>query len=271
MQIQSEFSILKRKNSKLLKKIPLFFTALIIPIAILIIWEYMSKIGYIKALILPSPSSIFNAYIDLIKSGRLFANLWISISRVVQGYTVGALLGVIIGISIGIFKKIEIAFSIIIGFLRPIPIIAWMPVLILWMGIDEGSKIAVIAIGSFWPILINVISGIKSVDKKYLEVADVFEKNKIQILLNIIIPSALPFIFTGLRIGVGMAWMCVVGAELIASASGIGYLIMSSREMLQSDIMFAGVFSIGLIGLLIDNGLSLIEKRLLKWNSNTNS
>lgn len=263
---KSEFYVLKIKNSKVLKKTSVFLTALIVPIIILITWEYLSRNGYIKVLILPSPSDILIAYMDLIKSGRLFDNLWISISRVGQGYMVGAALGLIVGIIVGLFKRIEIAVSIVLGFLRPIPIIAWMPVLILWMGIDEGSKVAVIAIGSFWPVLINVISGIRSVDKKYLEVANIFEKNKFQILLSVVLPSALPSIFTGLRLGIGIAWMCVVGAELIASASGIGYLIMYSREMLQPDIMFAGVFSIGLIGLLIDNGLELLEKRLLKWH-----
>ncbi|OPX43343.1 putative aliphatic sulfonates transport permease protein SsuC [Ruminiclostridium hungatei] len=262
---------LRSKQIKILTKLSHYPAALIVPIVILIFWEIMSRNGYVKALILPAPSGILDAYIELIKSGRLFDNLLISIFRVAQGYVVGAVLGVAVGILIGLFKRVEIAFSIVLGFLRPIPIIAWMPVLILWMGIDEGSKVAVIAIGSFWPILINVVSGIRSVDDKYLEVAYIFEKNKIQILLKIVLPSALPSIFTGLRVGIGIAWMCVVGAELIASASGIGYLIMSSREMLQPDIMFAGVFSIGLIGLLIDSSLRIIEKRLLKWNSNANS
>jgi sulfonate transport system permease protein len=269
--LTNRISTLNQKKRKTYKKISLIFTALIVPLVILITWEYMSRAGQIKALILPAPTDILNAYIDLIKSGQLFDNLGISIYRVLKGYLVGASLGLTIGIFIGLFKRIETAFSIILGFLRPIPIIAWMPVLILWMGIDEGSKVAVIAIGSFWPVLMNVMSGIRSVDKNYLEVANIFEKNKLQILISIVIPSALPSIFTGLRVGIGIAWMCVVGAELIASASGIGYLIMYSREMLQPDIMFAGVFSIGLIGLLIDATLKLAEKRLLKWNSNKNS
>lgn len=259
------------KNRKSVKgnKVMAFFAALIVPFILLLIWEYLSNKGVFNVLILPAPSVIFKAYISLIKSGKLLDNLIISIIRVAQGYLVGASLGLIVGIIIGLFRKFEIAVSIILGILRPIPMIAWMPVLILWLGIDEGSKIAVIAIGSFWPVLTNVISGIRSVDKRYHEVANIFKKNKVQILFKIVLPSALPSIFTGLRIGVGIAWMCVVGAELIASASGIGYLIMSSREMLQPDIMFAGVFSIGLVGLCIDVGLRTLEKKLLKWDSNT--
>lgn len=255
----------------LFKQTTVYLASLIVPVIILLAWEYMSKKGYVKVLILPAPSDIMSTYWDLIQSGRLAEHLWISISRVVQGYLAGAAMGVIVGIIVGLFKKIEIALSVLLGFLRPIPIIAWMPVLILWMGIDEGSKVAVIAIGSFWPVLMNVIFGIRSVDKNFLEVAHVLEKNRLQILVKVVLPSALPSLFTGLRLGIGIAWMCVVGAELIASASGIGYLIMYSREMLQPDVMFAGVFSIGLIGLVIDKGLKILEQKLLKWNSNLNS
>ncbi|MDR1810193.1 MAG: ABC transporter permease subunit, partial [Prevotella sp.] len=121
---------------------------------------------------------------------------------------------------------------------------------------------------SFWPVLINVIDGIRNVDRKYLEVANILEKNKFQVLAKVVLPSALPNIFTGLRVGIGIAWMCVVGAELIAASSGIGYLIMYSRELLQSDVMYVGVFSIGLTGFLIDKLLQLVERKLLKWNIN---
>jgi sulfonate transport system permease protein len=271
MSDTNRISSWKKQKSVRRNKILVLFAALIVPAIIMVIWEYLSKTGHLNALILPAPSTIFQSYINLIKSGKLFDNLLISVVRVAQGYLVGACIGLIIGISVGLFRKFEIAISFVLGILRPIPMIAWMPVLILWMGIDEGSKIAVIAIGSFWPVLTNVVSGIRSVDNKYHEVANIFKKNKLQILFNIVLPSALPSIFTGLRIGVGIAWMCVVGAELIASASGIGYLIMTSREMLQPDVMFAGVFSIVLVGLLIDVGLRAIEKKLIKWDSNKNS
>jgi sulfonate transport system permease protein len=113
-----------------------------------------------------------------------------------------------------------------------------------------------------------VIDGIRNVDRKYLEVANILEKNKFQVLAKVVLPSALPNIFTGLRVGIGIAWMCVVGAELIAASSGIGYLIMYSRELLQSDVMYVGVFSIGLTGFLIDKLLQLVERKLLKWNIN---
>jgi len=248
-----------------------WYLRLIVPAIIIFVWETLSRIGFIKATILPSPFVIGRTFIEMVLSGELFRHLGISIFRVLQGYAIGASFGIILGILIGLFKKVEQSLSLILGLLRPIPIIAWMPVLILWMGIDESSKITVIAIGSFWAVLINVVDGIRNVDKKYLEVARILEKNKLQTLTHVIFPSALPSIFTGLRIGLGLAWTCVVGAELIAASSGIGYLIMYSRELLQSDVMFVGVLSIGLTGLLIDALLQQVEKRFLKWNVNINT
>lgn len=136
------------------------------------------------------------------------------------------------------------------------------------MGIDEASKVTVIAIGSFWTVLVNVIQGIRNTDKKYLEVATILEKNKFTLFTKVILPAALPSIFTGLRVGIDVSWRSVVGAELIAAASGIGYMIMYARELSQTDVMLAGVFSIGITGLLIDYSLKKLEKRLLKWNVN---
>lgn len=145
----------------------------------------------------------------------------------------------------------------------------WVPVLILWLGIGETSKVIVITIGTFWPVLLNTVHGIKNVDKRYLEVGSVLEKKRKIVLAKIILPSALPSIFTGLRIGLGNAWMSVVGAELIAAASGIGYLISYARELSQPDVMLVGVFSIGIIGLLIDMLLKKVEKWALRWNINS--
>lgn len=244
---------------------------LVLPATTLVAWELASDLGWVNTTLLTSPSQIFHTFSRMLVSGELFKHLSISIWRVMQGYLIGAFSGILIGVFIGLSKNVEKLFSLFLGFLRPIPVIAWVPVFILWMGIDESSKITVIAIGSFWPILLNVVDGIRNVDKKYLEVARILKKNNIQTLFKVVFPSALPSIFTGLRIGIGIAWMCVVGAELIAATSGIGYLIMYSRELLQSDVMYVGVFSIGVTGFLIDKLLRIIEKRFLKWNVNIQS
>jgi len=186
--------------------------------------------------------------------------------RVVKGFIIGTVLGIVIGSLMGVFEKVNKSLSVIVGILRPIPMIGWVPLLILWMGIDEGSKITVIALGTFWSVLINTIDGIRNVDRKYIEVAYILEKNKFTTLIKVVIPSALPSILTGIRLGFGNAWKAVVAAEMIAATSGIGYLISYARELSQPDVMLVGLLTIGLMGLLIDFVIIKIQNRVLSWN-----
>lgn len=244
---------------------------LVVPLLLLVVWELLGKKGLIRPTILPAPSAIGVTLLEMLRSGELLNHLRVSLWRVIQGFSVGAALGLAAGFLIGLSPRTERALVLITGLLRPIPIIAWVPVLILWMGIDEASKVTVIAIGSFWPVLLNVIHGIRNTDRKFLEVATILEKNRFTLMTKVIFPSALPSIFTGIRIGIGIAWMSVVGAELIAASAGVGYMIMYARELSQADVMLVGVVSIGITGLLIDVLLRRLEGRLLKWNVNLRS
>lgn len=244
------------------------YLALVAPILILAIWEAAGQLGLIRATLLPKPSAIAVVLVEVLSSGELLSNLGVSILRVAQGFIIGAGLGILVGVQVALSRKLQTAVSLIFGVLRPIPVIAWIPVLILWMGIDEGSKITVIAIGSFWTVLVSVIEGIKNVDKKFLEVATILEKDHITLLTKVILPAALPAIFTGVRVGIDVAWRSVVAAELIAAASGIGYMIMYARELSQIDVVLVGVLSIGFTGIIIEQLLQLLEKRLLRWNVN---
>lgn len=254
-------------NKKQIKKIvSIAVLALILPLALVFIWQYGCENGLINQSILPSPSRLYDAFIYMIETGKLKKHIIVSAERVVKGFAIGTIVGLGLGIVIGLSKKMEYLFSVIIGIFRPIPLIAWVPMLILWMGIGESSKITLIAVGSFWPVLLNTIRGIQNTDKKLLEVGKVLEKSKGQVLMKIVIPSSIPFIFTGVRLGMGAAWSCVVAAEMIAAATGIGYLIMYAREMSQPDVMLVGVFAIGFIGLAIDQVLLLLERKILKWN-----
>lgn len=207
-------------------------------------------------------------FVSILMSGELMGHIGISILRVLEGFVIGAILALIVGILCGLYKKVDDYLSLIIGFLRPIPVLAWTPLLILWLGIDEASKIALIAIGTFWTVLLNVVAGIKGTDNKLLEVAAILEKDKKTLLFKVILPSALPSIFTGMRSGIDMAWRSVVGAEMIAASRGIGFLITYSREISQPDVMIVGMICIGIIGIIIEKLLKIAEKRLLKWNMN---
>jgi len=250
------------------RSVGLFFQPLIIPVILLFAWEILSGKGLIRASTLPPPSIIGATLFDLLWTGELFGHLWVSISRVLVGFSFGASLGLGLGFVIGLSKRTERSLALITAILRPVPIIAWIPMLILWMGIDEESKIALIAIGSFWPVLLNVIHGVRNTDRKVIEVARVLRKGPLTLWWRVILPSALPAVFTGLRIGIGIAWMSVVAAELIAASSGIGYLIMYARELSQPDVMLVAVLSIGFTGLLIDLLIRQVEGRALRWNDN---
>lgn len=244
-----------------------FYVSLIIPIILVLLWQLAANGGAINVQLFPSPAKIAQAFLESVQSGKLQKNILISLERVLIGYFYGALLGVVIGVFFGLSKKAYKLFSFLLEILRPIPIIAWVPVLIMILGIGELSKIIVIMIGSFWAVFLNTYDGIRNVDAKYLEVANMFMKNKRETVFRVMLPAALPNIFTGLRIGIGSAWISVIGAELIASSAGLGYMISYSREMSQPANMYVSVFIIGIIGYLINALLKLVEKRELKWNS----
>jgi len=244
-----------------------FILPWVFPAALIGLWQWAAVQGLLKPSILPPPSTILQTLLGLLKSGELLDNLKVSLGRVLEGFALGAGLGLVLGFAMGLSKGMERALSLLTGLLRPIPTIAWVPALILWMGIGEFSKVTVIAVGSFWPVLLSAIQGVRSTDPKFLEVAKVLEKDTFTFITKVVIPSALPSVFTGLRVGMGIAWASVVGAELIAASSGIGYMIMYAREVSQPDVMLVGVAAIGLTGLLIDFLLLKLQGRLLKWNA----
>jgi sulfonate transport system permease protein len=243
--------------------------AVCVPLTIVLLWEYLGRTGRINRSILPYPSMLGECLYDMVVSGRLQKHLSISVIRVVQGFTIGCAAGLAVGTLCGFSKRWNTLLSSMVGLLRPIPMIAWIPLLILWMGIDEHSKITLIAIGTFWPVLLNTTRGIRNTDKKLLEVGAMFEKNPWQMFSKVIFPGAFPFIFTGVRLGVGNAWSCVVTAEAIAAASGVGYMIMYARELMQPDVLLVGVLTIGVVGLLLEILLLRVERRILSWNGET--
>lgn len=243
-----------------------FLTSLIIPIIIIILWQFAANGGVINVQLFPSPTKIGMAFVKSVETGKLQLNILISLKRVLIGYLYGAVLGIVVGVLLGLSKKAYRLFSFLLEILRPIPIIAWVPVLIMILGIGEISKIIVIIIGSFWSIFLNTYDGVRNVDMKYLEVSNMFMKSETETVLRVMLPAALPNIFTGLRIGIGSAWISVIGAELIASSAGLGYMISYSREMAQPANMYVSVFIIGIIGYIINGVLKVIEKKALKWN-----
>lgn len=254
--------MMKKKSNILLFQI----VRVIAPFMLIFIWYYSVVSGKVNQAILPAPQKVWETFITMLQSGKLLSNLQISAIRVIRGFAIGASAGLVLGIIMGLSKWMNAFLSSLVGILRPIPMIAWLPLLILWLGIDDDSKNAIIAIGTFWSVLLNTIHGIQSVDPKLKEVATVLEKKPYIVLFKVIFPAALPGIFTGIRLGMGTAWSCVVAAEMIAASKGIGYMIMYARELSQPDVLLVGMLSIGIVGLLIDAGILKLQHFLLRWN-----
>lgn len=244
----------------------IFLASLILPVLLIALWELAGQKQWINTSLFPSPGRIVQALFRQIENGKLPENILISLQRVVIGFIFGAALGITSGVVLGLSKKAYRIFSFILELLRPIPIIAWVPVLIMWLGIGEPSKVIVIIIGSFWPIFLNTYDGIRNVSEKYLEVAAMFRKSRFETITRVVMPAALPYIFTGLRIGIGSAWVSVIGAELIAAAAGLGFMISYSRELAQPANMYVAVFTIGVIGYLINAAIKWVEKRVLRYS-----
>jgi sulfonate transport system permease protein len=253
-------------SERALERLKAVAVGFFLPVLLLAAWEILGRAGVLNGSIFPVPSRVADSFIDMVRRGRMQKHLLISLWRVAKGFCAGSALGLSAGIVIGLSERANKITASLIGLLRPIPMVAWIPLLILWLGIDEASKVTLIAIGTFWPVLLNTSRGIRNSDRKLMEVGVVLEKTRWEMLAKVVLPSAFPFIFTGLRLGVGSAWTCVVTAEAIAAAAGVGYLIMYARELSQPPVMFSAVITIAVVGLILDMLLQRAERRILRWN-----
>lgn len=256
---------MKRKKS-ILSYLWSYLFQIALPFIVLLMWAYVTKKEVFPIAILPKISDVVGAFKEQIISKQLFIDLKISLTRVLQGYSIAVILGIFFGVLMGISNKAENFLKLGFTVIRQIPMIAWIPLIILWFGIDELSKVIVIVLASFFPILLNTINGIKKTDKKLIEVGRMYNLTPLEIFRKIYLPSAIPSIFVGLKLGLGISWMAVVGAEIIAASSGIGYRINEARSLMQPELVFVGIITIGIIGLIMDTGLSYLSKKLLKWD-----
>lgn len=231
---------------------------------VLIVWIVMDDMGKLNSVIMPSPSKVVNTVISLFESGTLLSHLTVSVVRVLKGYLLAALLGIVLGILIGLSKHLERLTELLVQIIKPIPPIAWIPLVILWFGIGESGKVFLIFLGGFFTILINVVDGIRNTDVKYIEVSRSMETPFLKHVFMLVIPAAAPSVFTGLRTGLSSCWMCVVAAELVSSTTGLGYMIMNARQFGQTDVVIVGMLTIGIIGKIMDSILRLVEKYALR-------
>jgi len=245
---------------------PLFtwFLGLLLPVLFLALLEGAAAIELLPSRLFPPPSEIAKTILALASRG-LAAHIAISSLRVALGFSIGALLAVAVGILVGVNRRAEVLLDPSFQALRAIPSLAWIPLLLLWLGIDELPKITLIAIGAFFPVYVNLVAGIQNVDRKLIEVGRVHGLSSHELIRRILLPAALPNLFTGLRTGLSLAWMFLVAAELIAATKGVGYLLSDGRESSRPDIVLAAIIILATLGKLSDGMLKRLERRFLSW------
>lgn len=246
-----------------MKNLPLKLALFVL---ILAFWEILGRLGILNPFLLPKPSVIALTFWQGVIDCSIFVDMFESTRRVFIGFGISTFIALPLGILLSLSKKLRIALFSVLNFLRPIPPIAWIPLTILWFGIGDGPAFFLTMIASFFPILINTMTGMQRLPEQYLIIGDVFGLTGMQKVKHIIIPSILPYVLSGLRIGFGISWMAVVAAEMIASSSGLGYLIHVSQDMLRTDRVIVGMMVIGVLGLIFDRLFLWLVEYFTPWN-----
>ncbi|GAB2888894.1 ABC transporter permease [Paraburkholderia jirisanensis] len=243
---------------------------LLLPFALLALIELLVRTGVLPEHLVPAPTTIAATLLQL-GVGSLLRHVGASTLRVFAGFGCGAALAVLIGAAMGLSRRLDALLDPSFQALRAIPSLAWVPILLLWMGIDEAPKIALVAIGAFFPVHLAVVAGIRDVDRKLIELGDVYRLSRAASFRRILLPASLPQIFTGLRTGLSLAWMFMVAAELIAATRGLGYLLSDGRETGRPDIVFGAILLLALLGKLTDGAMKFAETRVLAWRDTFDS
>ena len=242
----------------------------LLPASLLLALEAASRLGWIAPHLLPPPSEVLKTLWWLFDHG-LAGHVLASGLRVLVGFAIGAGLALGIGALVGLSPRSERFLDPSFQALRAIPSLAWVPLLLLWLGIDEAPKIVLIAIGAFFPVYMGVASGFRDVDRKLVEVARMASLSAFALVRRVLLPAAMPAVLTGLRNGLSLAWMFMVAAELIAATKGLGYLLTDGRETSRADIVLAAILLLALLGKLSDTLMQRLERHLLAWRDTFDS
>ncbi|MBV8503927.1 MAG: ABC transporter permease [Paucibacter sp.] len=237
---------------------------LLVPASLLLLAEAATRAGWLASNLLPAPSEVLATLQQLAQQG-LLGHIAASSARVAAGFVLGAGLALLLGAWVGLSPLALALLNPSFQALRAIPSLAWVPLLLLWLGIDEAPKIVLIAIGAFFPIYMGVASGIRDVDRKLVEVARLRGLSRTALAGRVLLPAALPAVLTGLRNGLSLAWMFMVAAELIAASRGLGYLLTDGRETSRADIVLAAIVLLAVLGKLSDSLMVALEARTLHW------
>lgn len=236
-------------------------------IGLLLLWEGICRVGLVSDLFLPPPTQIITSLLKMISEGEIGISLAASLYRIFMGFALGSIVGLAVGLVTGTSALADKIGNPIVNAIYPIPKIALLPLFILWLGIGELSKVTIIAMGVFFPVAMNTYSGVRNVDPLLIKVAVSFNATWWKTMQSVVLPNALPMIFTGLRLAAGTSLLLLVAAEMIAAQVGIGALILHYGDLMITDRLMAGVIVLSLLGLIFNLVLQYCEKKAVPWKS----
>lgn len=238
----------------------------LLPLALLGLWQAAASLGWLSSRILPAPLAVAEAGWRLSVSGELAAHLQVSFGRAATGFLIGGGLGLLLGLATGSSRVAEQLFDTTMQMLRNVPHLALIPLVILWFGIDETAKVFLVALGVLFPVYLNTVHGIRSVDAGLIEMGRSYGLTRLGLFREVLLRGALPSILVGVRYALGFMWLTLIVAETISASSGIGYLAMNAREFLQTDIVVLAILLYAVLGKLADLAARALERRWLRWH-----
>jgi ABC-type nitrate/sulfonate/bicarbonate transport system permease component len=237
------------------------------PLALLLLWDVCVRLGFVDARFFPAPSTVAQTLWAMAKSGELWLNTEASLIRLFWGFLVGGIPALGLGIAMGLSPLLRAIVEPLIAATYPIPKSAIMPLILLIFGLGEASKIAMVAIGVFFPVAMNAVTGVLEINKIYLDVGRNYQASRWQVFRTIALPGALPFIMTGIKLGVGLGLILIAISEMLGAKSGLGYLIWNAWQILDVNVMYVGLFMIALLGFLFTHFLNALERWVVPWKS----
>jgi sulfonate transport system permease protein len=237
-----------------------------LPVALLAAWQAGAGAGWIAEEVLPAPTSVLAAFWELAAGGKLWEHIAVSGARALIGFSIGGGLGLAFGLLTGLSRLGERVFDTSVQMIRNIPHLALIPLVILWFGIEEEARVFLVALGTFFPIYVNTMHGVRSVDPQLMEMGRAYGMGRWTLFRRVVLPGALPSVLVGLRYALGIMWLTLIVAETIAANSGIGYLAMHAREFMMVDVVVLSILVYAALGKLADSTARALERRCLAWN-----
>jgi sulfonate transport system permease protein len=235
------------------------------PVVLISAWQGLASAGVVNPDFVGSPYGVAASLYDLATTGDLGWHLAVSLWRALFGLAVGAAAGLLFGVIVGLSQRGEDFLDSTLQAVRTLPLLGLIPLFILWFGLGETPRILLIALGSFFPIYVNVFKGIRGVDVRLIELARSYRLSRLRLLYDIVLPAALPSALVGLRYAIGIAWLCLVVAEQVNATSGLGYVIIQANQLGQTSVIIMALAIYALVGVLADSVVRLIERRALRW------